>query len=151
MRDVTDIAHVTGRRLNAAGSEEKATDIQDVEEGANHYILARAMDKALADVKAQCARYVTTGRVMDNNQLACPEGDYVLTLDMPDSWNIGVMSGLTNTAHDYVTCICVHDLFSKINPNDAPSYLVRAQDDLTRIKELLECRTRPVRTSLNLY
>ena len=69
MNDVMSVAHVTGRRLSVAGQEEKASDIQTPEEGADKYIVARAMSAALANVRERCARYLTAGRLMDDDRL----------------------------------------------------------------------------------
>ena len=106
--DVINAAHVTGRRLFVPGQEEKAADIQTPEEGVDKYIVARAMSAALANVRSRCARYLTAGRLMDDDRLEDVEGDYVLNLAMPDRWNYGATTQLTTTttidianAYDY--------------------------------------------------
>lgn len=145
MGDVMNVAHVTGRRLSVPGQEEKASDIQTPEEGVDRYIVARAMAAGLANVRQQCARYLTAGRLMDDDRLEDVEGDYVLTLRMPDRWNYGATTTLTNLMHGHVANYCVYSIFEKTNPNEAPGYLARANDQLTRIKGVLELRTEPVR------
>lgn len=145
MGDVTSTAHVAGRRLYAQGQEEKASDIQTPEEEADRYIVARALSAALANIRQRCARYLAAGRLMDDNRLEAPEGDYVLLLRMPDDWNFGATAQLTNLMHAHAADYCIYSIFEKTNPQEAPQYLARANDELARIKTALELRTSPVR------
>lgn len=145
MGDVMNAAHVTGRRLSAPGQEDKASDIQTPEEGVDKYIVARAMAAGLANVRARCARYLTSGRLADDNRMEDVTGDYVLVLDMPARWNYGATTQLTSLMHGHVADYCIYSIFEKTNPNEAAQYLTRATDELNRIKEVLELRTEPVR------
>ena len=140
-----NVAHVTGRRLFVPGQEEKASDIQTPEEGADKYIVARALSAALANVRGRCARYLATGRLMDDNRLEDVTGDYVLVLCMPDRWNYGATTQLTNLMHAHVTDYCIYSIFEKTNPEEAANYLAKANDALGRLKGVLELRTAPVR------
>lgn len=143
--DVLNVAHVTGRRLSEPGQEEKAADIQTPEEGPDKYIVARALAAALANIRQRCARYLATGRLMDDDRLERPEGDYVLQLRMPDRWNYGATTQLTNLMHAHAADYCIYSIFEKTNPQEATQYLARANDELERIKGVLELRTAPVR------
>ena len=143
--DVINAAHVTGRRLFVPGQEEKAANIQTPEEGVDKYIVARAMSVALANVRSRCARYLTAGRLMDDDRLEDVEGDYVLNLAMPDRWNYGATTQLTSLMHAHVADYCIYSIFEKTNPQEAEQYLTRAADELERIKGVLELRTAPVR------
>lgn len=145
MGDVISVAHVTGRRLFSTGQEEKASDIQTPEEGADRYIVARALSTALANLRQRCARYLATGRLLDDNRLEAPEGDYVLLLRMPDNWNYGATTQLTSLMHGHVVDYCIYAIFEKTCPDEAANYLVRANDELVRIKNVLELRTSPIR------
>lgn len=145
MSDVVSAAHVTGRRLNVAGSEEKASDIQTPEEGVDKYIVARAMQEGLSAVRKECGRYLSTGRLTDNNELEDVTGDYTLALSMPDRWNYGATSRLTSVANAYVRDWCIYSIFEKTNPNEAANYLTKANVSLSEIKPILELRTAPVR------
>lgn len=147
MADVVNAAHVTGRRMNAAGSEEKASDIQTPEEGVDKYIVARAMQEGLSAVRSECGRYLNMGRITDDNQLEDVTGNYVLTLDMPDRWNFGATTQLTNLANAYVRDWCIYSIFEKTNPDEAAGYLTKATASLGGIKPVLEMRTAPVRRS----
>ena len=147
MADVVNAAHITGRRLNVAGSEEKASDIQTPEEGVDKYVVARAMQEGLSNVRKECGRYLNTGRLVDDNQLEDVTGNFVLTLDMPDRWNFGTTSRLTSVANAYVRDYCIYNIFEKTNPAEAASYLTKATASLSEIKPILEMRTAPVRRS----
>lgn len=145
MGDVVNAAHITGRRLNIAGSEEKASDIQTPEEGVDKYVVARAMQEGLSAVRKECGRYLNTGRIADDNSLEEVSGDYVLILDMPDRWNYGATSRLTSLANGYVRDWCIYNIFEKTNPDEATGYLSKANVQLSEIKPVLEMRTAPVR------
>lgn len=147
MGDVMNVAHVTGRRLSTPGQEEKAADIQTPEEGVDKYIVARAMAAGLANVRARCARYLSSGRLSDDNRMEDVTGDYVLVLNMPARWNFGVTTELTNLMHGHVADYCIYSIFEKTNPQEAAQYLTRANEELERIKSVLELRTAPVRSS----
>lgn len=151
MGDVVNAAHITGRRLNVAGAEEKASDIQTPEEGVDKYVVARAMQEGLSAVRKECGRYLNMGRITDNNDLEDVTGDYVLKLDMPDRWNFGATSRLTSLANAYVRDWCIYNIFEKTNPNDAANYLTKANVSLSEIKPILEMRTSPVRKTDRLY
>lgn len=140
-----NVAHVTGRRLSVPGQEEKAADIQTPEEGVDKYIVARAMAGGLANVRARCARYLTSGRLSDDDRLEDVTGDYVLELAMPERWNYGATTQLTSLMHGHVVDYCIYSIFEKTNPNEAANYLTRATAELDQIKATLELRTAPVR------
>lgn len=147
MGDVVNAAHITGRRLNVAGSEEKASDIQTPEEGVDKYVVARAMMEGLSAVRKECGRYLNTGRTTDDNSLEDVTGDFILTLDMPERWNFGATSRLTSLANGYVRDWCIYSIFEKTNPDEAAGYMSKAAASLGGIKPVLEMRTAPVRRS----
>lgn len=151
MGDVVNAAHITGRRLNVAGAEEKASDIQTPEEGVDKYVVARAMQEGLSAVRKECGRYLSMGRITDDNELEDVTGDYVLKLDMPERWNFGATSRLTSLANAYVRDWCIYNIFEKTNPNEAANYLTKANVSLSEIKPILEMRTSPVRKTDRLY
>lgn len=151
MSDVVNIAHVTGRRLNVAGNEEKASDIQTPEEGTDKYIVARAMMEGLSAIRKECGRYLSNGRLTDTNGLEDTAGNYTLDLSMPDRWNYGATSRLTSLANAYVRDYCVYSIFEKTNPEEAVQYLTKANSYLSEIKPVLEMRTAPVRRVGGLY
>lgn len=145
MNDVISIAHITGRRLNVAGAEEKASDIQTPEEGADLYVVARAMQEGLSMLRKECGRYLNVGRLVDDNNLEDVKGDFVLALDMPDRWNFGATSHLTSLCNAYVRDWCVYSIFEKTNPEEASTYLSKANLSLSSIKPTLEMKTSPIR------
>lgn len=151
MADVVSVAHVTGRRLNVDGAEEKASDIQTPEEGADRYIVARAMQEGLSIVRKECGRYLVSGRLIDTNELEDAVGDYAIELGMPDGWNYGATSSLTILANAYVRDYCIYSIFEKTNPEEAAKYLNKASVSLSGIKPILEMRTGPIRRVPRLY
>lgn len=152
MADVVNSSHIVGRRLSVAGNEEKASDIQTPEEGVDKYVVARAMAEGLSAVRKECGRYLNMGRFVDDNSLEDVTGNYILALDMPDRWNYGATTRLTNLANAYVRDYCLYSIFEKTNPEEAANYLGKANLSLSEIKPVLELRTAPVRRSArNLY
>jgi hypothetical protein len=151
MSDVVNAAHITGRRLKTAGSEEKASDIQTPEEGVDKYVVARAIQEGLSAVRMECGRYLTKGRLSDTNALESPSGDYSLELAMPERWNFGATSRLTSLANAYVRDYSIYNIFEKTNPEEAANYLAKANVSLSEIKPVLEMRTAPVRRGCQLY
>ena len=151
VNDVISSAHVVGRRLSVPGNEEKAADIQTPEEGADKSIVARALSEGLRAVRKECGRYLSKGRLSDDNTLEDLDSDYLLELQMPDRWNFGVTSRLTNVANAYVRDWCIYSIFEKTNPNEAANYLNRANLSLSEIKPILELRIAPVRRNGHLF
>lgn len=145
MGDVVSIAHITGRRLNVSGQDSNASDIQTPEEGADKYIVARAMSTGLAAIRERCGRYLTSGRLLDSNNLEKTEGKYELELSMPSSWNFGVTTRLTTLMHNYVVDYCIYSIFEKTNPDESISYLRKANEELMQIKSVLEMRKESIR------
>lgn len=140
-----------GRRLNSPESEEKASDIQTPEDGVDGYIVARAMSYALSTVKGRCARYLTTGRTFDDNRLEAMKEDFILELNMPDSWNYGETTRLTELMHNYVVDYCLYSILEKTVPEESGRYIAKANTWLGEIKSVLETRVSPVRRRLRLY
>ncbi len=152
MSDIVSAAHVVGRRVSIPGQEEKAADIQTPEEGPDKYIVARAMAEALSNAREKCARYLSSGRLTDNNSLEDITGSFVLTLSMPDRWNFGATTKLTNSIHNHAVSFCLFSIFEKTNPDEAKNYFDKSTMELNGIKPILELRTGPVRaSSTNLY
>lgn len=147
MSDVVNAAYIVGRRLSVPENEEKASDVQTPEEGPDKYVVARAMSTALYNIRARCGRYLTSGRLSDNNSLEDIDGDYVYELSMPERWNYGVTTDLTSQMHNYVVDFCIFSIFEKTNPNEAANYSAKATLELNNVKSLLEMRTAPVRRS----
>lgn len=137
--------------MNVPGSEEKASDIQTPDEGPDKYIISRAMSHSLSAIKSKCARYIKTGRSIDDNRLSDMEGDYTIVLSMPDNWNFGATTMLTSLLNAHVVDYCVYSIFEKTNPEEAPGYLAKANTELNDIKPILELRTSPIRRSTRLY
>lgn len=142
---------MTGRRINAPGNEEKASDIQTPEEGPDKYVVSRAMSSALSAIRSKCARYLKTGRTIDDDRLESMEGDYTLVLSMPDRWNFGATTRLTTLMHDHAVNYCVYSIFEKTNPEEAQGYYAKAEIELNEIKPILELRIAPVRRATNMY
>lgn len=109
------------------------------------------MQEGLSAVRKECGRYLSTGRLTDDNGLEDVAGDYTLALNMPDRWNYGATSRLTSVANAYVRDWCIYSIFEKTNPNEAANYLTKANVSLSEIKPILELRTAPVRRSGTLY
>lgn len=149
--DVVSSAHIVGRRLLSPGNEEKAADIQTPDEGADKYIIARAVEEGLSSVRKECGRYLNTGRLSDDNSLEDITADYELKLNMPDRWNFGITTRLTNVANAYVRDWCIYSIFEKTNPNEAANYFNKANQSLSEIKPLLEMRVAPTRRVGGLY
>ena len=89
MGDVVNAAHITGRRLNVAGAEEKASDIQTPEEGGQ--VCGGPCDDGGAECCAQGMWQILEfwAGLSDDNGLEDVVGNFTLTLDMPDRWNFG--------------------------------------------------------------
>lgn len=151
MSDVVSIAHVVGRRLYSAETAEKASDIQTPEEGADKYIVARAMAEALSLSRAECARYLNNGVLTDDNGLENVTGDLEIKLSMPERWNFSATTKLTSLIHNHAVNYCVYSIFEKTNPNEAANYLSKSNAELSQIKGVLELRTAPVRREGKLY
>lgn len=147
MSDIVSAAHIVGRRVSIPGQEEKASDIQTPEEGPDKYIVARSMAEALSNAREKCARYLSSGRLTDNNSLEDIAGSYVLNLSMPERWNFGATTKLTNSIHNHVVSFCLFSIFEKTNPTEAKNYFDKSQMELNAIKPILELRTEPVRRS----
>lgn len=145
LNDIIGIAHVTGRRISTPETLEKAADIQTPEEGPDKYIVARAMSTAIGNVKLKCARYLNAGRLSDENALESMEGDFILDLSMPDTWNFAATSMVCSSIHNYMVDFCLYSILGKTNPNEAAVYLEKAVEGLQDIKGTLELRTSSLR------
>lgn len=151
MRDVVNIAHVTGRRLLVSGNEEKVSDIQTPEEGTDRFILARAMQEGLSRLRARCARYVNSGKLSEENVLEDMTGCLTLELCMPDTWNFGIIEALTDAAHACLVSHCVAEMFEKTSPEEAGVYREKALYRLSEVKRFLEMRTAPVIRPVRIF
>ena len=143
--DISSVAYMIGRRVSNAENIDKAADIQSPKEETSRFVVFRLMEKACSNIRRVCARYLTTGRLVDNNALEPERQDFVFVLNMPDSWNPGITQNLTDQMHDYILYYCVAGFLEKTFPEESTIYTEKALAAFTEIKPLLELRTRPVR------
>lgn len=141
INDIVDIAHVIGRRLYTPDMLDKASDIQSPDEGPDKYILARSVQTAIENVKLKCARYLNMGKLSDDNSLEAMTGDFILKLNMPDTWNFAATAAVTLSIHNYMVNFSLYNIFEKTNPNEANNYMEKAHAGLQNIKGILELRT----------
>lgn len=151
MSDVVGIAHITGRRLSTVGNEDKAAYIQAPDEGADVYVVTRAMEEGFGVLEMECGRYLSFGTMKSDNLIGIKDNPFVLTLSMPDSWNYAAVSKLSSLSNSYIRDWCIYSIFEKTCPEEAEKYLMKAQSALSSIKPILELRKSPVVRKLRMY
>ena len=111
------------------------------------------MDGAFAELKSKLAQYLTStalASTANNIQVeisGAGNTTYVLALNMPSNFNDAVKETIAAACDKYVVNTAIADWFVITKPDEAPSYISLATVALQTIREAINKRISPTRTT----
>lgn len=146
--DVQNKAFLTGRSRSNGQNHEEVANMQanDDDEDANQVI--RSIGNAFATLKTKLSEYVTSGTTATNNALIDANTNLYITLTMPSNYNYSTAETITAAMHQYIVNMALGEWFTITDKTDAADYIALAGNNLQQIREAINKRNRPERSSI---
>ena len=164
VNDVSVQCGVIGRTLQKSPeSEEQAAEIMTPDDVETKPIVARSIVEAWGEVKKVCQRYLSAGRVSDDNRLegiatkttteggeeVTTYGEFVLALTMPASFNIGLTETVKSNAHRMIVDYTMRAVLADQWPEKAAEYERLYAYDIENLRASLRARLRMTRRAVD--
>lgn len=155
LNDILAECNLIGKNLGETVNDELSADIKSPDDAETHSIICRAHTEAFGNVKLACCRYLSYGRVEDDNKLErlahvkTVDGKEVveyevvtLELKIPD-FNIAVTDALKNYIHKYIVdYVMWRFLQNQSDPKCAEYKKLADEEDYPNIEKTLSIRDR---------
>lgn len=148
--DILSRCYVVSQGLVEEAQKDIRAIIESPDSDETRSIINRAVTEAIANIKLAAQRYLTTGRVEDNNNLerlvksGTDGGTLVyetvtLTLEIPN-WNIAVTDALKSHMHRYIVDYVMSQFLADSYADKAEQYAASVSADYKNIQSDLLSR-----------
>lgn len=158
---VQNKTYLTGLSRENGQNFEQVANLQANDDDDHMNQIIRSMDGAFAELKTKLSQYISStteplnGYTANNVQLltetvageVTTPVNYILTLDMPSNFNDAVKETIAAACDKYVVNTAIADWFVITKPDEAPSYISLATVALQTIREAINKRISPTRTT----
>lgn len=143
--DVENTTFLTGRAHDSGTNVKEVAGIEadDMPESRNQIL--RSLCTAFANLRAVLHEYIDEEATTADDELMS-EDDIVITLMMPQNFNLGVRKTLASAMHQYLTATAVCDWLTITDKDDAANYASRAASALDVVRGAMNKRVRPERS-----
>ena len=156
VNDISVQCGIIGRTLQKQPeSEELAAEIMTPDDVETKPVVARSIVEAWGEVKKVCQRYLTKGRITDNNNLERiaktgsnneqEYGKFLLELSMPASFNIGLTETIKSNSHRMIVDYAMRAVLANQLPEKAAEYERLYAADVENLRASLRARQRMTR------
>lgn len=150
--DITNYAYVEGDMMKTDSPHDRH-QVQAVDEDGNKDCITRALDLAFAECVEACYPYskedVTEEVVMDDELK--DEGDYILRLQVPDSFSQTTVDLLLRLIHKLLVYHAIKEWMSLTKPESMSLWQAKIDKIQEKVSSALAARTRPVRRPLRPF
>lgn len=150
---VQNKTYLTGLSRENGQNFEQVERLQANDDESHINQIVRSMDGAFAELKTKLSQYLASSSVAStaNNIQVATTGTgnttYVLALNMPSNFNDAVKETIAAACDKYVVNTAIADWFVITKPDEAPSYVSLATVALQTIREAINKRISPTRTT----
>lgn len=150
---VQNKTYLTGLSRENGQNFEQVERLQANDDESHINQIVRSMDGAFAELKTKLSQYLESSSVdstANNIQVAATgtgNTAYVLALNMPSNFNDAVKETIAAACDKYVVNTAIADWFVITKPDEAPSYISLATVALQTIREAINKRISPTRTT----
>lgn len=150
---VQNKTYLTGLSRENGQNFEQVERLQANDDESHINQIVRSMDGAFAELKTKLSQYLVSSSVAStaNNIQVATTGTgntaYVLALNMPSNFNDAVKETIAAACDKYVVNTAIADWFVITKPDEAPSYISLATVALQTIREAINKRISPTRTT----
>lgn len=143
--DIMNETYLRGRTIQDDTNYKQVASMFASLDEENQDKILRSIKKALSEVKAELAEYLTENGLTTDNKLIDADTDIVLTLTMPTNFNEAATAGIAEAVHDYIRNSAVTEWYLVTNKGDANDYTALAARSLENIRKCVSKRSRPMR------
>ena len=146
--DVQNKTYLTGRSRSTGKNHEEVAHMQANDDDENANQIARSIGNAFANMKTQLSEFIQSAGTTANNQLISQTTNLSVELVMPSNFNQAVNDTVSTAMHQYLVNCAIGDWFTITNKNDAGDYVALAAANIEEIRNAINKRVRPTRTSV---
>lgn len=146
--DVQNKTYLTGRSRSTGNNHEEVAHMQANDDDENANQIARSIGNAFANMKTQLSEFIQSAGATANNQLISQTTNLSVELVMPSNFNQAVNDTVSTAMHQYLVNCAIGDWFTITNKNDAGDYVTLAAANIEEIRNAINKRVRPTRTSV---
>ena len=122
--------------------------MQANEDEENENQILRSLGNAFANLKTKLSEYIEESGTTATNKLLSKNGTIQLALVMPSNFNQATSETISAALHQYLVNTAIGDWFTITNKNDATDYVTLAAANLEELREAVNKRVRPKRTTV---
>ncbi|MDO4929624.1 MAG: hypothetical protein Q4E59_00665 [Bacteroidales bacterium] len=147
--DVQNKTYLTGRSRQTGDNHEQVANMQANDDDENANQVVRSIGNAWATLKTKLSEYIedTTTSSTDEQMTVTSTTTLQLQLVMPSNYNLATKDTITAALHQYIVNTAIGDWFAITNKNDAEDYYTLAAANLQSIREAINKRVRPTRST----
>lgn len=146
--DVQNKTYLTGRSRQTGNNHEEVAHMQANEDEENENQILRSLGNAFANLKTKLSEYIEESGTTATNKLLSKNGTIQLALVMPSNFNQATSETISAALHQYFVNTAIGDWFTITNKNDATDYVTLAAANLEELREAVNKRVRPTRTTV---
>lgn len=146
--DIQNKTYLTGRSRNNGNNHEEVANMQVNDDDENLNQILRSLGNAFANLKTKLSEYINETGTSTNDKLTSATGNLTLSLVMPSNFNQATNDAISTALHQYLVNSSIGDWFTITNKNDASDYVTLAAANLEQIREAINKRVRPTRTTV---
>ena len=145
--DVLNKTFLTGRSRDAGTNHEEVAHMIANEDDENINQVLRSLGNAYATLKTKLSEFLAEADTTATNIQESASGNIAITLQMPSNVNKATRDTIAAAMHQYLVNTAIADWFTITDKADAADYVTMAGTNLEQIREALNKRVRPVRTT----
>lgn len=146
--DVQNKTYLTGRSRQTGTNHEEVANMQANDDDENANQIARSIGNAFANLKTKLSEYIVASGTTTSNKLLSVSSNLTLTLTMPSNFNQATNDTVSAALHQYLVNSAIGEWFTITDKNDAADYVALASANLEELREAINKRVRPTRTSV---
>ena len=146
--DVQNKTYLTGRSRQTGTNHEEVANMQANDDDENANQIMRSIGNAFANLKTKLSEYINESGTSTNDKLISSTDNLTVSLNMPPNYNNASNDTISTALHQYLVNSAIGDWFTITNKNDASDYITLAAANLEQLREAVNRRMRPTRTSV---
>lgn len=145
--DIQNKTYLTGRSRTTGQNHEEVAHMQANEDEENENQILRSIGNAFSNLKTKLSEYLNDSETTADNILTDKETSLNVALSMPANYNSATRETIAAALHQFLVNTAIAEWFTITNKTDAADYVTLAASNLEQVREALNKRVRPVRTT----
>jgi hypothetical protein len=148
--DVQNKTYLTGRSRQTGDNHEQVANMQANDDDENANQILRSLGNAYATLKTKLSEYLIesgTSAVSADDVQMDATSNITVELKVPSNYNKATRDTIAAALHQYLVNTAIGDWFTITNKTDAEDYINLAAANLQQIREAVNKRVRPVRST----